>query len=59
MVKNPAWGGLFAASGEGIQLRHGPHKQAAGAGAGDARVTTQSLRPGDRRGNVTSTVPRD
>lgn len=26
MVKNPAWGGLFAASGEGIQLRHGPHK---------------------------------
>lgn len=25
MFKDPAWGGLFAASGEGIQLRHGPH----------------------------------
>ncbi|HEX7341362.1 MAG TPA: sialidase family protein [Rhodanobacteraceae bacterium] len=25
-VKNPAWGGLFAASGEGIQLRQGPYK---------------------------------
>ncbi|MDE9367227.1 exo-alpha-sialidase [Luteipulveratus sp. YIM 133132] len=25
MAKNPAWGGLFAASGEGIQLRHGAH----------------------------------
>ncbi|HEX7325662.1 MAG TPA: sialidase family protein [Rhodanobacteraceae bacterium] len=24
-VKNPAWGGLFAASGEGIQLRQGPY----------------------------------
>jgi len=22
-IKNPAWGGMFAASGEGIQLRHG------------------------------------
>ncbi|MFC4058551.1 exo-alpha-sialidase [Planomonospora corallina] len=25
MIKNPAWAGLFAASGEGIQLRRGPH----------------------------------
>ncbi|MET7642217.1 exo-alpha-sialidase [Streptomyces sp. NPDC005426] len=25
-IKNPAWGGMFAASGEGIQLRNGPHK---------------------------------
>ncbi|MCM3535436.1 NPCBM/NEW2 domain-containing protein [Cellulosimicrobium funkei] len=25
MIKDPAWGGLFAASGEGIQLRHGEH----------------------------------
>lgn len=25
-IKNPAWAGMFAASGEGIQLRHGPHK---------------------------------
>ncbi|MDI3388478.1 exo-alpha-sialidase [Streptomyces sp. B-S-A8] len=25
-IKNPAWGGMFAASGEGIQLRHGPYK---------------------------------
>lgn len=25
MVKDPAWGGMFAASGEGIQLRRGPH----------------------------------
>ncbi|RII13124.1 Sialidase precursor [Streptomyces sp. YIM 130001] len=25
-VKNPAWAGMFAASGEGIQLRHGTHK---------------------------------
>jgi sialidase-1 len=24
-VKNPAWGGIFAASGQGIQLRYGPH----------------------------------
>lgn len=24
-IKNPAWGGLFAASGQGIQLRYGPH----------------------------------
>lgn len=24
-IKNPAWGGLFASSGEGIQLRQGPH----------------------------------
>ncbi|MFI0502875.1 exo-alpha-sialidase [Streptomyces albogriseolus] len=24
-VKNPAWGGMFAASGEGIQLRHGQY----------------------------------
>jgi sialidase-1 len=24
-IKDSAWGGLFAASGEGIQLRHGPH----------------------------------
>ncbi|TXS06453.1 exo-alpha-sialidase [Streptomyces sp. col6] len=24
--KNPAWGGMFAASGEGIQLRNGAHK---------------------------------
>ncbi|MFI5234540.1 MAG: exo-alpha-sialidase [Gemmatimonadales bacterium] len=24
-LKNPAWGGLFASSGAGIQLRHGPH----------------------------------
>lgn len=24
-IKNPAWGGLFASSGQGIQLRHGPH----------------------------------
>ncbi|MGW7660698.1 exo-alpha-sialidase [Streptomyces sp. NPDC054756] len=24
-IKNPAWGGMFAASGEGIQLRHGTH----------------------------------
>ncbi|WP_053913125.1 exo-alpha-sialidase [Streptomyces sp. SCSIO 75703] len=25
-IKDPAWAGMFAASGEGIQLRHGPHK---------------------------------
>ncbi|MFC8533195.1 exo-alpha-sialidase [Streptomyces sp. NPDC057249] len=25
-IKDPAWGGMFAASGEGIQLRNGPHK---------------------------------
>ncbi|MFI6938490.1 exo-alpha-sialidase [Streptomyces sp. NPDC050418] len=25
-IKNPAWGGIFAASGEGIQLRHGTYK---------------------------------
>lgn len=25
-IKNPAWAGMFAASGEGIQLRNGPHK---------------------------------
>ncbi|WP_326657015.1 exo-alpha-sialidase [Streptomyces sp. NBC_00385] len=25
-VKNPAWGGMFASSGEGIQLRNGAHK---------------------------------
>ncbi|MFJ2088748.1 exo-alpha-sialidase [Streptomyces sp. NPDC087901] len=25
-IKNPAWGGMFAASGEGIQLRNGAHK---------------------------------
>ncbi|MFF1695847.1 exo-alpha-sialidase [Streptomyces sp. NPDC058257] len=25
-LKNPAWAGMFAASGEGIQLRHGAHK---------------------------------
>lgn len=25
MAKNPLWGGLFAASGEGIQLRHGQY----------------------------------
>lgn len=25
-LKDPAWAGMFAASGEGIQLRHGPHK---------------------------------
>ncbi|PAK25968.1 neuramidase [Streptomyces sp. alain-838] len=25
-IKNPAWGGMFAASGEGIQLRHGTYK---------------------------------
>lgn len=25
MIKDPRWGGLFAASGEGIQLRHGEH----------------------------------
>ncbi len=25
-IKNPAWGGVFAASGEGIQLRHGTYK---------------------------------
>lgn len=24
-IKNPAWGGLFASSGEGIQLQQGPH----------------------------------
>lgn len=24
-IKNAAWGGIFASSGEGIQLRHGPH----------------------------------
>ncbi|MBO1754564.1 exo-alpha-sialidase [Allobranchiibius sp. CTAmp26] len=24
-IKNPAWSGLFAASGQGIQLRHGPY----------------------------------
>lgn len=24
-IKNPAWGGIFAASGQGIVLRHGPH----------------------------------
>lgn len=25
-IKNPAWGGMFASSGEGIQLRNGAHK---------------------------------
>ncbi|WP_419993896.1 exo-alpha-sialidase [Streptomyces boninensis] len=25
-IKNPAWGGTFAASGEGIQVRHGTYK---------------------------------
>jgi sialidase-1 len=25
-IKNPAWAGMFAASGEGIQLRHGQYK---------------------------------
>ncbi|MGW1353305.1 exo-alpha-sialidase [Streptomyces sp. NPDC002409] len=25
-IKNPAWAGMFAASGEGIQLRHGAYK---------------------------------
>lgn len=25
-IKNPAWGGMFASSGEGIQLTSGPHK---------------------------------
>ncbi|MFK4541214.1 sialidase-1 [Streptomyces tendae] len=25
-IKDPAWAGMFAASGEGIQLRHGTHK---------------------------------
>lgn len=25
-IKNPAWGGMFASSGEGIQLRNGPYK---------------------------------
>ncbi|GAA2974352.1 hypothetical protein JCM13580A_12330 [Streptomyces drozdowiczii] len=25
-IKNPAWGGMFAASGEGIQLRNGAHR---------------------------------
>lgn len=25
-IKNPAWAGMFAASGEGIQLRRGPYK---------------------------------
>ncbi|MFI1590362.1 exo-alpha-sialidase [Streptomyces halstedii] len=25
-IKNPAWAGMFAASGQGIQLRNGPHK---------------------------------
>ncbi|MEV6166056.1 exo-alpha-sialidase [Streptomyces sp. NPDC052052] len=25
-IKNPAWGGMFAASGEGIQVRHGTYK---------------------------------
>lgn len=25
-IKNPAWGGMFASSGEGIQLRNGVHK---------------------------------
>jgi sialidase-1 len=25
-IKNPAWGGMFASSGEGIQLRRGPYK---------------------------------
>ncbi|RFU88366.1 exo-alpha-sialidase [Streptomyces triticagri] len=25
-IKDPAWGGMFAASGEGIQLRHGPYE---------------------------------
>ncbi len=24
-IKDPAWGGLFASSGQGIQLRYGPH----------------------------------
>lgn len=24
-IKDASWGGIFAASGEGIQLRHGPH----------------------------------
>lgn len=24
-IKDPAWGGLFASSGAGIQLQHGPH----------------------------------
>jgi sialidase-1 len=25
LIKDPAWGGLFAASGQGIQLQRGPH----------------------------------
>ncbi|MEU1468126.1 exo-alpha-sialidase [Streptomyces sp. NPDC005761] len=25
-IKDPAWAGMFASSGEGIQLRNGPHK---------------------------------
>jgi sialidase-1 len=25
MIKQPAWGGIFASSGAGIQLEHGPH----------------------------------
>ncbi|MGQ4486182.1 exo-alpha-sialidase [Streptomyces sp. SAS_281] len=25
-IKDPAWGGMFASSGEGIQLRNGPHR---------------------------------
>ncbi|MGW7073357.1 exo-alpha-sialidase [Streptomyces sp. NPDC054855] len=25
-LKDPSWSGMFAASGEGLQLRHGPHK---------------------------------
>ncbi|WP_406091036.1 exo-alpha-sialidase [Streptomyces sp. NBC_01013] len=25
-IKNPAWGGMFASSGEGIQLRNGAHR---------------------------------
>lgn len=25
-IKNPAWGGIFAASGQGVQLTHGPHE---------------------------------
>lgn len=24
-IKNPSWGGIFAASGQGIQIQHGPH----------------------------------
>ncbi|MCC6316624.1 MAG: exo-alpha-sialidase [Gemmatimonadaceae bacterium] len=24
-IKDPSWGGMFASSGQGIQLRHGPH----------------------------------